>query len=156
MHNSLKKLYLMFLIFGITRNQGTNKTYSQVVFWAKIYFTLLLPFLIALELVGSIYRVIRDQDLEDAVNSSQTILTVYQETSEFEYRSSLTVFERIFEKAILKKKHGARHDLATSLVMPNKILNLFFIYENRLFVLRLENQNEFIEAGYQQYLKERR
>ncbi len=150
----LKNLYASLLIhlIVVTQAGGYHFPFSGLVIAARLSIACLLPFIVPLYFIKFIRMFVTNKDLEDMVNGSKTILAIYRETSEFEWRSVYELGERIYENIPKRKVPGTEDEyvLEGNPLAAELILMLLTTYRDVLFRLRLENREEYVERNLEE------
>jgi hypothetical protein len=153
--NILKKIYNSIAVFFVIRHRDMNKfiSFSAIKLKTQIFLLCLLPLLVPIVVLRVIFHVITDKDKDDSIRSLAKVMTIYEQTSEYEYRRATDVAIRIIENIPLDNKEGLdilRYDP----IPPEKIIEDFFAFEGSLYQIRPETKEEFVARRIEEEIRQ--
>jgi hypothetical protein len=135
----------MIYLMAAYNLKGKHVPYSTISWTASIIITLLLPIVLPIAILKTLYGIITDKDADEALKERSRAMAIYRETSEFEYRSAATVFARIIESISTHETPEGFRVLDSDPIPQEIIVADFFGYEGRLYEIRPETSDEYVK-----------
>lgn len=144
--NKIRQAYrgLMILITANYNSMGRHLPYTVISWGVCILMTLLMPIVLPIVIFKILLGIITNKDADDALKENSRVMAVYQETSEFEYRSAAEVFMRILKNIPRHKAPDGFMVLDSDPVPQEYIVADFVGYEGKLYKIRPETKDEYV------------